>query len=97
MILELAILNVKPGQNESFESDIKKARSIISGISGFLSISLRQCVENSNRYILLVEWNKLEDHTINFRESKEYLEWKSILHNYYDPFPVVEHYDRVII
>ncbi len=52
-------------------------------------------MEKDNRYILLVRWKKLEDHTQGFRGSKEYQVWKDLLHNFYDPFPVVEHYEKV--
>ena len=56
----------------------------------------RGCVESSDRYILLVNWERLEDHTVGFRESSEYQEWKSLLHSFYDPFPEVEHYRAVL-
>ena len=97
MILEVAILNIKAGQNEACEADFRKAQAIIAAIKGFVSISVRQCVENENQYLLLVEWERLENHTIDFRQSSEYQEWKALLHHYYDPFPVVEHYDRIIV
>ena len=96
MILELAILNVKKGQESAFESDFKRASQYISAISGYLRHSLQKCIEQDHKYVLLVEWNELEDHTIGFRESSEYLEWKKILHHYYDPFPAVEHYEMVV-
>jgi len=48
-----------------------------------------------NRYILLVNWERLEDHTEGFRGSEEYQEWKKLLHHFYDPFPTVEHYESV--
>ena len=57
--------------------------------------SLRQCLERSNRYILLVDWESLEAHKIGFRTSDAYLEWKRLLHHYYDPFPTVEHYKTI--
>ena len=45
--------------------------------------------------MLLVEWETLEDHTVGFRGSKEYDEWRRLLHDFYEPFPVVEHFDRI--
>ena len=95
MILEVAILNVKPGQEPAFEKDFETAGKYISSIDGYIKHSLRRCVEQANKYLLLVEWQKLEDHTIGFRQSLQYLEWKKLLHHYYDPFPVVEHYEML--
>lgn len=95
MILEAAILHVKPELAGSFESDFKTASSYISSIDGYINHSLNKCVEQENKYLLLVNWETLEDHTVGFRESKEYLSWKEILHKYYDPFPVVEHFENV--
>jgi heme-degrading monooxygenase HmoA len=57
---------------------------------------LRKCLEEENKYLLLVDWEKLEDHAVGFRESEAYLEWKRLLHHYYNPFPVVEHYEMIL-
>jgi heme-degrading monooxygenase HmoA len=95
MILEVAILNIKPGQEAAFEADFAKAGQYISSIDGYLNHSLKKCLEQDAKYILLVQWEKLEDHTIGFRESDQYLHWKQLLHHYYSPFPVVEHYSIV--
>ena len=94
-VLEVAILDVKPDQSESFELAFAKAQTIIIGMSGYLSHQLQRCIENPNRYLLLVNWQTLEDHQVGFRESLEYQEWKSLLHHFYDPFPVVEHYQGI--
>lgn len=96
MILEVAILHVKNGLEIEFESDFKIASQYIITINGYLNHSLQKCIENKNQYLLLVEWEKLEDHTVGFRESEAYLEWKKLLHHYYNPFPVVEHYEMVL-
>jgi heme-degrading monooxygenase HmoA len=96
MILEVAILYVKSGQEENFEKDFLVAVQYISVIKGYVKHTLQKCLEQSNKYILLVEWEKLEDHTIGFRQSAQYLEWKNILHHYYEPFPIVEHYEKVV-
>lgn len=96
MILEVAILTVKEGQQAQFEADFAIAGQYISAIKGYIKHSLRKCLEQENKYILLVDWKTLDDHTVGFRQSPEYLEWKKMLHHYYDPFPVVEHYQTVI-
>jgi heme-degrading monooxygenase HmoA len=95
MILESAILDVKPGKAREFEAAFAKAAPIISASRGYLSHELRRCIENPNRYLLLVRWRTLEDHTVGFRQSAPYQEWKKLLHHFYDPFPVVEHYQPV--
>jgi|TARA_B110000259_G_scaffold11504_1_gene12483 heme-degrading monooxygenase HmoA len=96
MILEVVILNVKSGKEKQFEIDFETAGQFIISIKGYIKHSLRKCLEQNNKYILLVEWENLEDHTIRFRQSEQYLEWKKILHHYYDPFPTVEHYETII-
>ncbi len=96
MILEVAILNVKQGQEEKFENDFIIAGKYISSIEGYVRHSLHKCVEQDNKYILLVDWVNLESHTIGFRQSTQYLEWKRLLHDYYDPFPLVEHYELLV-
>jgi heme-degrading monooxygenase HmoA len=93
MILEVVILDVIPNQEKDFETTFAKASSIISSMSGYVSHQLQRCVEKQNRYILLVTWETLESHTIGFRGSEGYQEWKKLLHHFYHPFPTVEHYE----
>jgi len=95
MILEVAVLDVKKGEESNFEIAFGKAQEIISRMVGYISHQLQKCIEKPNRYILLVNWNTLEDHTVGFRESEEYQEWRSLLHSFYEPFPEVEHYQSV--
>lgn len=95
MILEVAILDVKPGQETAFERDFVKASVYISSIAGYISHELQLCVEKKSRYILLARWTTLEAHTDGFRNSAQYTEWKKLLHHYYDPFPTVEHYSLI--
>jgi heme-degrading monooxygenase HmoA len=95
MILEAVILNVIPGKETQFEKDFTTAGQYISVIKGYIKHSLSKCIEQPNQYLLLVEWETLEDHTVGFRQSAEYLDWKKLLHHYYDPFPVVAHYEAV--
>ncbi|WP_034344030.1 antibiotic biosynthesis monooxygenase family protein [Deinococcus misasensis] len=95
MILEVAILNVIPGKQSEFEQAFEQAQSIISGMKGYLSHGLQKCLEQDSQYVLLVRWETLEDHTVGFRGSPEYQQWKALLHHFYDPFPTVEHYVQV--
>jgi heme-degrading monooxygenase HmoA len=91
-VLELAVLNVIAGKEAAFERAFAEAKLIIASMPGFISLELQKCVERANRYVLLVLWSKLDDHTVGFRESPEYLRWKALLHHFYEPFPEVEHY-----
>ena len=96
MILEVAILKVKKGEQQNFERDFTIASQFIQSIPGYVSHSLRKCIEKKNKYLLLVDWQELEDHTVGFRESGAYVEWKKMLHHYYNPFPILEHYEMVL-
>lgn len=96
MILEVALLDVIPTQEKDFEAAFTKASPIIASIPGYISHQLQRCIEKQNRYILLVKWEKLEDHTVGFRGSEPYQEWKKLLHHFYDPFPTVEHYELIL-
>lgn len=95
MILEVAILDIRSGLTTEFEAAFKTASPIIASMPGYISHELQHCLENSHRYILLVRWQTLSDHTIGFRGSPEYQQWKALLHHFYDPFPTVEHYLNV--
>ena len=96
MILEMAVLKVNEGSGLQFEKDFAIGSQFIQSIPGYVNHSLRKCLEQENKYLLLVNWEKLEDHTVGFRESEAYLEWKKLLHHYYNPFPIVEHYEMVL-
>lgn len=92
MILEVAILNVIPNLTTEFEAAFAKAEKIIGSMTGYISHQLQKCIEDPSKYILLVNWTDLEAHTVGFRGSVEYQEWKALLHHFYDPFPTVEHF-----
>ena len=96
MILEVAVLYIKTGEEPAFEKDFSVAGKFIASAEGYISHSLRKCIEQDHKYLLLVEWKALEDHTRGFRGSESYKKWKEILHDYYEPFPVVEHYELIM-
>ena len=97
MILEHAILNVRPGQGPAFAQALKEALPLIGATPGFVDLEVRPCLETEGRYLLLVRWQKLEDHTVGFRGSDRYPPWRAKLHHFYDPFPVVEHYADPVV
>jgi heme-degrading monooxygenase HmoA len=95
VIAEQATLDVTPGREAEFESAFAEAKAIIASMPGFQSLELHSCIEAPSRYLLLVSWDRLEDHTEGFRMSPEYQEWRRLLHHFYDPFPTVEHFSLV--
>ena len=97
MILEVAILPVIAGKNAEFEAAFRQASSIISSMKGYISHELQTCVEDSNKYLLLVHWETLEDHTVGFRGSDEYQEWRKLLHHFYEPFPLATHFGLPVV
>lgn len=94
-VLEVATLHVVPGRGAEFEAAFAQARTIIAASPGFLGLELRKCVEEADRYLLLVRWATLADHTVGFRQGADYPRWKALLHHFYDPFPEVVHYTEV--
>lgn len=92
MILEVAVLNILEGQNEAFELAFKKASPLIAASKGYIQHELKKCIEKPNQYLLLVNWETLDDHEEGFRQSTAYQKWKALLHHFYDPFPTVLHY-----
>ena len=96
MVLEHALLTVVPGQEKEFEAAFVEARPIISAAPGFAQLTLSRCLERPNVYLLLVGWDRLEDHTVGFRGSEGYQRWSRMLHHFYDPFPTVEHFEQVL-
>ena len=92
MILESAVLEVRPDATDAFEVAFAEAQHIIAAMPGYLSHDLLKCLENHHRYLLLVRWETLEAHTEGFRNSAEYQRWRELLHHFYEPFPTVEHY-----
>ncbi len=96
MILEVAFLNVIPSQESAFEAAFRRAAPILTGARGYITHELRRSIEHTSSYILLVQWQTLEDHTVGFRTSPQYQEWKALLHHFYDPFPIVEHFGSTL-
>lgn len=95
MILEVAVLDVKPGEATAFEAAFAEAEPLLARASGYEGHDLHRCLEVERRYLLLVRWASLEAHTEGFRGGPDYPRWKALLHAFYDPFPTVEHYAPV--
>jgi heme-degrading monooxygenase HmoA len=95
MLTEHALLPVISGLEQDFEAAFDQARLIIASMPGFVTMSLSRSIESPNTYLLLVQWDRLEDHTVGFRGSPQYQQWRELLHRFYEPFPLVEHYELV--
>ena len=95
MIVEHAILPVRSGAQEQFEIAFGHARSLIEKQPGFIGLQLSRSIQTPDQYLLLVWWESVAAHTEGFRRSPEYQRWKHALHHFYDPFPMVEHFEPV--
>ena len=92
MILELAQLTIRPGSESQFEAVFPDAIKVLSGAHGHLSHELRRSVETPNRYALIVHWQTLEDHTVGFRGSPAFTQWRAHIGPFLESPPVVEHF-----
>lgn len=91
-VLEHAVLDVVAGREADFEEAFEEAKGYISSARGFCFLQLSRSLEHPHRYLLLVGWETLADHTEGFRGSPAYDEWRRLLHHFYEPFPAVEHF-----
>jgi len=93
MILELADIRIKPGQQAEFEEAIARGlQTVISGAKGFQGAKVNKGIESPDRFILQIFWDTLEDHTIGFRESPLFAEWRAIVGPFFAVPPFVEHF-----
>jgi heme-degrading monooxygenase HmoA len=96
MITEIAQIDVKPGQEAEFEAAVKKATPVFKRTKGCQGMELRRSIEKPSRYRLLVNWETLEDHTVGFRNSPEFQEWRGLVGQYFASPPEVEHVQQVV-
>ena len=92
MILEAAVFSIKEGTQKDFEQSFEKAQLVISKAKGYISHELQNCLEDNNKYLLLVKWQTLEDHMEGFRNSEQFREWRSLIGPYFNTPPFVEHF-----
>ena len=96
MILELADIRIAPGQNAAFEEAIERGlRTVISHAKGFAGFKVNRGMESPERYILQIFWDTLEDHTVGFRQSEAFAQWRAIVGPFFASPPVVEHFKLV--
>ena len=97
MILERAIFAVQPGSEADFEAAMEQAVQIISQSGGFRSFRLQRGIEQPSSYLLLVEWDSVEDHMQGFRESELFVRWRELIGPYFASAPEVEHYTAPVV
>jgi heme-degrading monooxygenase HmoA len=93
MILELADIRIKPGTQAEFDAAIKKGvDSVVAKAKGFMGYKVNKGIESPERYILMIFWQTLENHTVDFRQSPAFQDWRAIVGPYFAGPPVVEHF-----
>lgn len=96
MILELATIDIKIGSNAEFEHNLEKAQAVVAKSKGYLGHQFQKCIEAENRYSLFIHWENLEAHTIGFRESELFKEWRALIGPYFETAPIVQHYEIIL-
>jgi heme-degrading monooxygenase HmoA len=97
MILEIARLAIRPGSEAEFEANVGRAAPLFARAKGCHGIELQRSVETPGRYVLLVRWDTLEDHTVAFRGSEDFLEWRRLVGPFLVGTPEVEHTQEVAL
>ena len=96
MITEIAQIDVKPGMETEFEAGVKSAAPIFKRAKGCTSMELRRSIEKPSRYRLLVGWQTVENHTVDFRGSEDFTAWRALVGPYFAAPPEVEHTETVL-
>lgn len=92
MILESAVLHIKPGLASDFESAFRAVSVVLLTKKGYVDHELHKCVENRDEYIFLVRWSGIKDHLLGFRGHPDYKKWSAALEPFYASPPEVKHY-----
>jgi heme-degrading monooxygenase HmoA len=96
MVLEVAQFDITAGQEEDFASAYKTARQLLADTPGCRSVRMTRGIETPTRFILLVEWDSVEAHEVNFRQSPSFPEWRRLIGPYFASTPLVEHYADIL-
>jgi heme-degrading monooxygenase HmoA len=95
MIVERALMAITPGREADFEAAMAQAKGVVSQSPGFRSIRVTRGIESPSTYLLLLEWDTLEDHTVGFRESELFTQWRGLIGEFFAEPPAVEHYTPI--
>jgi heme-degrading monooxygenase HmoA len=97
MVLEIADIAVLPGTSDEFAAAVREGIRYVADTPGFRSAKLERCIETPGRFVLLVEWDSVEAHTVGFRESENFERWRGHIGPFLDGDPRVEHFDGVAL
>ena len=93
MILELADLRIAPGQQAAFDEAVQRGVStVISQAKGYRGWKINKSIESPERYLLMILWDTLEDHTVGFRQGPLFPQWRAIVGPFFAQPPQVEHF-----
>ena len=95
MVTEIAQIDVKPGMEAEFEAGVQKAKPLFLRAKGCRGVALHKSIEKPQRYRLMVQWETLENHTVDFRESPAFAQWRAIVGPFFAQPPQVEHFELV--
>jgi heme-degrading monooxygenase HmoA len=93
MVIERAALSITPGREADFEAAFAEARKVISESGGFRSLRIARGVESPSTYLLLVEWDSVDAHMTEFRESEHFTRWRELIGPYFAEPPALEHFE----
>ena len=97
MVLEIADIRIQPGQNAAFEEAIQRAlHPVITQPQGASAWTVNKCVDTPERYVLQIQWETLENHTVDFRQGPLFAQWRAIIGPFFAQPPLVEHFDKVV-
>ncbi|MBF5003457.1 antibiotic biosynthesis monooxygenase family protein [Diaphorobacter caeni] len=97
MILEVVDIRIQPGQQSAFEEAVVRGvTTVISKAVGFKGYTVRHSIETPERYLLQIQWETLENHTVDFRGSPAFAEWRAVVGPFFASAPVVEHFTSVV-
>lgn len=96
MILETAVFSIRPGETQLFRDSFAKARKFIETSKGFHRLELRQGIEVPDSFVLVVWLQSLEDHTIAFKQSENFIQWRALIGHLFAAPPVVHHYSETV-
>jgi heme-degrading monooxygenase HmoA len=93
MILEIAEVHVTPGSESAFIAAVTAGQHLFMQTPGYLRHQLQQSIEEPTRFMLLIEWETIESHTVGFRESERFPQWREYISPHFAKAPLVQHFE----
>mgnify|MGYP006268651779 FL=1 len=95
MVIETAYMEIIEGKEQEFEIALEEAKKVLAQAKGFNDIYVHRGIERPNVYMLALQWDTVEDHTIGFRESDLFTQWRALIGSFFANPPAVEHWDLI--